>query len=383
MADAKSLVKEAAKTAVSYANKKHNTGRPKLYTEEERKRLASLRSSKNYYEKRMDALTELPDMKITLASVRHSLSEDTSVNCYYAGYFDPSNSDKYYGMDFRTWMTNNGDIALLEQVLADVNLIRDENSSIGSDPKSDTDDMIEYYRQKIKDIQSETDAIRSGANNRKEENLAKEVARKNRIKNGNALIDTLDESSKFIKTLSNPEQAALNEIKKKLAESVIKNIDLGDMDDDQQLITKHSIYTGILNNPKAGIRQAITETVVSDVMKEYGYNEANVVGSLVDLATGSGSVKTVGLSIFKGVVNKSGLNKALMDEKAEELIDIGESTPDYENIKMLGRDVLVNIGKNIIKSGGNIYAAIPMIIKDVLLDAGKAGLRKAKQGLKK
>ena len=383
MASAKSLVKDAAKTAVSYANKKQNTGRPKLYTEEERKRLASLRSSKRYYEKRMDSLTDLPDMKITLASVRHSLSEDTAINCYYAGYFDPNNSDKYYSMDFRTWMTNNGDDALLEQVLADVNLLRDEDSSIGSDPKDDINDMIEYNRQKIKDIQSEIDSIRSGAKNRKEENLAKEVARKNRIKNGNALIDTLDESSKFIKTLSNPEQAALNEIKKKLAESVVKNIDLGDMANDEQLIIKHAAYTGIMNNPKAGIRQAITDTVVSVVRPEYGDDAANVVGSLVNLATGGGSVKTVGLSLFEGIVNKSGLNKMLMNEKAEELIDMGESTSDAENMKMLGRDVLVDIGKDIIKSGGNIYAAIPMIVKDVLLDTGKAGMRKAKQELKK
>ena len=383
MASAKSLVKDAAKTAVSYANKKQNTGRPKLYTEEERKRLASLRSSKRYYEKRMDSLTDLPDMKITLASVRHSLSEDTAINCYYAGYFDPNNSDKYYSMDFRTWMTNNGDDALLEQVLADVNLLRDEDSSIGSDPKDDINDMIEYNRQKIKDIQSEIDSIRSGAKNRKEENLANEVARKNRIKNGNALIDTLDESSKFIKTLSNPEQAALNEIKKKLAESVVKNIDLGDMANDEQLIIKHAAYTGIMNNPKAGIRQAITDTVVSVVRPEYGDDAANVVGSLVNLATGGGSVKTVGLSLFEGIVNKSGLNKMLMNEKAEELIDMGESTSDAENMKMLGRDVLVDIGKDIIKSGGNIYAAIPMIVKDVLLDTGKAGMRKAKQELKK
>lgn len=383
MASAKGLLKEAAKTAVSYANRKKNTGRPKLYTDEERKRLASLRSSKSYYEKRMNALTELPDMKITLSSVRHSLSAETAVNCYYAGYFDPSNSDKYYGMDFRTWMTNNGDNALLEQVLADVNLLRDENSSISSDPKDDVNDMIEYNRQKINDIQSEIDSIKSGAKNRKEEDLAKEVARKNRIENGNALIDTLDESSKFIKTLSNPEQAVINEIKKKLAESVIKNIDLGDMADDEQLISKHAIYTSILNNPKAGIRKAITETVAPYFVQEYGYEAEDVVGSLVNLATGGGSSKTVGLSIFKGVVNKSGLNKYLMNEKAEELIDIGESTLDAENMKMLGRDVLVDIGKNIIKSGGNIYAAIPMIIKDVLLDTGKSGLRKAKQGLKK
>lgn len=383
MASAKGLVKDAAKVTVAKANKKQNTGRHKLYTEEERKRLASLRSSKSYYEKRMDALTELPDMKITLASVRHSLSEDTAVNCYYAGYFDPNNSDKYYSMDFRTWMTNNGDNALLEQVLADVNLLRDESSSIGSDPKDDINDMIEYNRQKIKDIQSEIDTIRSGAKNRKEENLAKEVARKNRIKNGNALIDTLDESSKFIKTLSNPEQAALNEIKKKLAESVVKNIDLGDMANDEQLIIKHAAYTGIMNNPKAGIRQAITDTVVSIVKPEYGDDASKVVGSLVNLATGGGSIKTVGLSMFEGVVNKSGLNKMLMNEKAEELIDMGESTSDAENMKMLGRDVLVDIGKDIIKSGGNIYAAIPMIVKDVLLDTGKAGMRKAKQELKK
>ena len=45
---------------------------------------------------------------------------------------------------------------------------------------------------------------------------------------------------------------------------------------------------------------------------------------------------------------------------------------------MLGRDILVDIGKNLITTGGNIFAAMPGIIRDIAVDAGQATVRKIK-----
>lgn len=387
MSRVKSLAKEAAKTSVKASNKK-TTGRPKLYTDEERKRLASLRSSKKYYEDKIKNPKPSTSV-VTLASIRPFLSADTARELAYQGFFDAENSDKYYGMDFRDWFREIEN-SFIEKTLYQGSVTRSLELQIHDELRAqnyylddyDYDDTIENFN-KLSSIEDEISNIQTGAKTRRNEVIAQEVARKNNIKNGEALIDTLDETSKFISKLSNPEKAAVQYIKDKLAESVVRNIDLENATDIENNIFKSSVRTAISKNPKEGIKQAITETVVESVKEKYGDAAASVVPSLVNLATGSGSVKTVGLALFEGVVSKSGLNKALMAERADELISMGESTSDDENLKMLGRDVLVDIGKDIITSGGNIYAAIPMIVKDVLLDTGKAGLRKAKQELNK
>lgn len=390
---AKKLAIEAAKTAIKKSKKK-KAGRKKLYTEAEVKERARLQDQIRYYEKAKKKLSENTQYGTTwtLKSLRDSkkISEETiqemispnSGNNTNGDYFDASNKDDYYNRDFREWMAEEGDEDWAETLMNEYNdKVSDKKAHITpyGDMEKKRAAKLSEYADKIKDLSEKREKIKQKAERRRDIRTAKEIARKNKLETGEDLLTALDKSESIYNMLSNPEKAAVDTIKKEFAGSIIKSDLLKGIPEDKLPIAKKAIYSGVMSNPMEGVRTAIKETVAGSAIQKYGNAAGPVVESLVNIATGKGSASGLGLSMFEGVVTKSGLNKDLMNEKAADLIDSGESTSDKENLKMLARDAVVDIARDVIMSGGQIYAAIPMIIKDVVVDIGKAGIRKLKQ----
>lgn len=182
--------------------------------------------------------------------------------------------------------------------------------------------------------------------------------------------------------LSAPEQAAIRYAKNSIVKAIFEHIDFDKIPEDYRSIIKRTIYASVMEDPIQGLRDALKGNVSLAVAKKYGVDAGDFAGGMMDLVTsvmtGKPNVKKGAESAFGYMVSKTRWNKSLMQEVSEDLIDKGLSTDDTENMKMLGRDVVVDIAKDVISTGGNLYAAIPMIVKDVMIDAGKAGVKKLK-----
>ena len=276
-------------------------------------------------------------------------------------------------------MQDNDDNELLDSVTNEV-------ETLAPEMLTEVDPEADKLNKDIADINKQINDIRTGAQERRDLEKAKYKAEQaqNKQDKDNALnlLDRIDQGQGVINALNNGEKAAINYLKRKLAGQMIERLDFSSLNlsPDQLSKVKSALYTTIAYNPKEGMRDYIRATVRDEVIKKYGNSAGDVADSLVNLATGKGDPKFVGLALFKGVVNKSGFNRALMDEKAQELIAAGESTQEKEDSKMLARDVVFDIAKDVIKAGGNVYAAIPMILKDTFLDVG---LHAAKKTFKK
>lgn len=388
---AKNAVKNVAKKAVKGALKEKPKKVP-LYTDEERAELSALRSKKAYYKKKLkDLKPEEVTEKITMHDVRPFLSDQTARECAYAGYFD---GDDYYNRDFREWMSDltfedNGmtykidvplqytaQYALMQKVINEYNTLG--GFDLGSSPGTIDEEYykkMSEYSSKVKDVEEQIAKITKKAHDRRNMKIAKDLAKRNRLENAESLADAFEEGDILISKLSNPEREAVNFVKEKFSKAITDNISFNGLNEDQTRAAKYGVYKAIMDNPIEGLRTGIKETISADIKSKYGNDAGDLASTLVDVATGKGSAKSIGLELFKGVVNKTGLNPALMDERAEELISMGESTIGEEAMKRFGRDVIVDIGKAIIKSGGQIEIAIPMAIKSILFDAGKAGAK--------
>ena len=380
MGRAKKLVKNAAKESLKKARKRKAPKYP-LYTDSEKKEMRRLSSLKSKYKKlAYEAYEsfEIDNLTMSMQSIRNDMDDEEATEAYYHGYFDEENLDDYENKDFRTWMLENGDGDLLADVLDTyerVNAI--DLSDEVDDMYAEQDIRARKYLDKYNEANAEMQEIRQNAKDRQVMRKARDIARKNSLKTGESLIDTLDRVDMTM--LTKPEKAVINEAKGILARSIISGLGLDDESDLDKTVLSKTISATIMQNPKEGIRTAIRETIVGDIAQQYGNNGAELAGSLIDLAIGKGSVKGIGMTLFDIGIKKSGWNSDLLQERAEELIDSGKSTNDKENVKQLGRDVALDIAKDVILSGGQIYAAIPMILKDALFDVGKAGVRKIKQ----
>lgn len=378
----KSLVSNTV-TASLRRERRKKSPRRKLYTETERKKMNKLSRLKSKYKKlTMDVYKsfDVEGKALSMQDIRNTMDDDDAREAYYNGYFDEENYDDYCNRDFRTWMLEKGDGDLLNNVIETYETTNavDLTDSIG-DIYADQDIKAKEYLDKYNEINEEMKSIRQKAEDRKTMRKAKELAKKKALKTGEKLIDIANDVD--LNKLKKPEQAIIQEAKVVLAKSVVKglnlkNSNLSDLDKD---ILINTITATITQNPGEGIRAAIKESVVGNVVKKYGNNAGELADSLVDIATGKGSAKSIVMTAFDIGLKKSAWNPDLLKEKAEELVDSGQSTNDKENIKQLGRDVAIDIAKDVIKSGGQIYAAIPMILKDAFFDIGKAGIRKLKQ----
>lgn len=376
-ADLKAQRKEVIE---KYKNNKPVAPDRKLYTDEEREQLKMLREKRTKYKRQLKELLKVNS--ISLKWVRGFISEDTARELYYAGYFDSENYESYQSRDFRDWMIEQGDTGLMEQVASEVSALAPQEIS------SDFSDLTD----KISNLEKEIENIRSSAKERKDfkrlkyevELLKNKINKKeeldaldkmiDRSDTKMSLIDLIDQGPEAIAKInavaSTDEKQALELLKKRLAKGIVNNIDfsLEGMTDTDVKNAESALYTSIVNNPKAGIKQFIFNEVKDYAITNYGEGADSIVQGIIEMATGKGNPA---LSLFNGAVGLKGFGKATLQSKADELIDSGESTEEVENAKMFRRDMIVDIAKNVIMSGGNIYAAIPGILKDTFLNVGK------------
>lgn len=387
---AKGKVERKAKTKA--VKKKYNLR--KVYTDEEKRVLKNLRSKKAYLKKKMDVMVKTmdEDQKITLSMLRPYMSKDmadslagTGDDPSSGGYFDPSNADDYYNRDFREWMIEEYDDKFMEELIDVYNALGNEDTAISAeelDPlsKAAMNEKMDEYSKRIADIDRNINKVKSKAVERKNLAIAKELAKRNGYENAESLIEAIDKGHLILNKLSKPEQEAIAFVKSQFAKAIVKAVkDNSNLSDEQFSVAKNMINASVMSNPMEGLRVGIREMVVMDVVENYGNDAGNIAGSMVDLITGKGSMGSLGVSIFAGIVNKTGFNKELMQERSQELIDAGESDFDTENMKQLGADVVMNIASAVIMSGGNIYAAVPAALKGIIFSVGGAAVRKVKE----
>ena len=378
-----SVAKSAAK--VGMAKKKADLKRPsrRKYTDKEKQRLSQLRAKNNYYRKRIAKLLNNDTEKITMSMVRSSLDLSGSPHPLLK-YLHPE--EDYYNRDLIEWMTSEGDENLIPMVIQAYNDIHpgatlDLSADNGWINKENIQKAAEY-NDYIEANNKRIDFIKENAEQRKNEEMLKYLQDKQSLKDTKNLMQAISQGKIALDKLSDPELAAVRFMKTELIKAVYSQIDFDNIPESYVPVIKRSIYAGIMEDPIQGMRDALRGTVALKVAEKYGNNAADLAGGLTDFATsvmtGKPNVKSAAKSLFNYMVNKSPMNKSLMSDVAQELIDSGKSTSDEENAKMFGRDVLVDIGKNLITTGGNIFAAMPGIIRDIAVDAGQASIRKIK-----
>lgn len=378
-----SVAKSAAK--VSIAKKKADLKRTsrRKYTDEEKKILSQLRAKNNYYRKRIAKLLHNDTEKITMSMVRDSLDIKDSKHPLYK-YLQPE--EDYYNRDLIEWMTSEGDeiwIPMVIQAYNDIhpgaNLDLSENNGW---IKKENIEKAAKYNDYIEANNNRINLIKENAEKHKNEEMLKYMKDKQSIKDTKNLMQAISQGKIALDKLSDPELAAVRFMKTELIKSVYSQIDFDSIPESYVPVIKRSIYAGIMEDPIQGMRDALRGTLALKVAEKYGNDAGDIAGGMMDFATsvmtGKPNVKGAAKTLFNYMVNKSPMNKALMSDVAKELIDSGESTSDEDNAKMFGRDVLVDIGKNLITTGGNIFAAMPGIVRDIAIDAGQASVRKIK-----
>lgn len=359
--------------------------RKSLYTDEEREELKKLKNRRRYYAKALSKTFSKLDIIYTMQSTRPSMSEGLaySIKNADAGYFDPDNEIKYSRTeDFRAWMAENGDYELLERLLSENNILATEDSQIPNNIPTkrkgagvDHNEVIRDDVQKINELDAKIYDITTKAHDRRSEDRLRSLMKKN----GVSTFEEMLELSNKLKSKTKVEQEAIDYLKKRLAKGIVSAVGLDAKKDDKSKILSRAIVQGVMTNPKEGFMLALKETVRDSVAKKYGNDGANIASSIVGLITGSGSVKGVGLSIFDGIINQTGLNKDLMKEKAADLIDSGKSDELAEQTKLVGRDLALDIVKDVLTSGGNLYVAAAKIGKDILGTGAKIAVKTAKK----
>lgn len=386
---ARTVIKQGVK--YDRAKRKIALKRPSraLYTEEERKEMSRLRNRNIYYRKRVKALSngKATTSKLTMKDLRPFISDVGSPSMatilHEKGYFDEPD---YSERDIREWMISNGDEDLLKELIKDSNDHKDDvNSHLSLDDYYNSDvnlDKIGKYNENIGKNEARIDEIKQGAQNRKDEEMLKYMNEKAKIKGEGNLLQYISKGGQMLNAMSAPEAAAWRYLKNSIIQSVFNNIDFDKIDPEYVPIIKRTVYASIMENPLQGFRDAVKGNVALQAARKYGTEAGEFAGDLTDLVTsvfiGKPNLKVGVKSAFKYMVSKSPMNRALMEEVSNDLINAGESTNDVENTKMLTRDIAVDIGKDLIVTGGNMVAALPMIAKDIILDGLQADIRKRK-----
>lgn len=383
MGRGKKIAHRVAKNTIKRISKatRPKSGRPKMYTEEEKKQLKSLRDKRRYKQAKLDKTREIIGDygKWSLKDLRPGIMDNQlAEDLFYAGYFEPDAYDDYQNKDVREWMQEKGDYDnLWDRVMEEYNSnIDDPNAKIGeiSDEERTVRNMATLYEQDLIDIDKAIKEIQDRGKNRQQEYKelvqALKAAHKLREETGYSILEAIDKYSDLgidlTKSLTRPEQAAVNFMKEQLAKQIVDIIPENDK------FMRQAVATGIMSsNPLEGVRTAMKGMVVEKAIEKYGNDAGDIASSMVDLATGKGSFKAVGFSLLGGLMKKGGISKEALVEKADELADL-EHKNEVHKTAMFGADVIFDIAKDVVKSGGNIYMAAGFIAKDLLFDTGKA-----------
>lgn len=369
--------KQAKKVYKKYIENKYvekatakKRGRKALYTEAERKEIRSLQSMKYRRMKKLENMQR--ENSYTMRDIRPMLSPELVQNIISLwGKGEYFQEPGYSTRDFREWMKSNGDEWLVDEILKEVNPLLNGDTQIV--PDSEMKDEMLDVKKEIDELEEKINNIKSKANDRKTLEQLKELEKELHEKKDDSIADMIDRGDKLIDAMSDPKKFILMRAKRNIAQEIIS-----EYKDKLTEGQKSAIRDAIIVNPIEGMRTLVYETVREKLTPEIGNDKADVVTSVVNLLTGGGKKSTVAMNLFKMFVNSSDLNKSIMIEKASDMIESGKSTEDTEKAKMFGRDVLVTTVTEVLKSGGNVYAAVPKILGKLFFSAATDAVTKKK-----
>ena len=361
----------------------------KTYTEKEKKELSSLRGKKYRLDKKIKDLNKTATNEtVTFKDLRPFMDDDGSdslaAELAQNGYFQEPD---YSTRDFREWMrSEEGEDAedYIRDVIDRTNSLRDDPDS-RLDPDSGLTEsqrkLMKQYEHERGIIEGKINAIQNKANKRKAEKDLKYLNKKTLAETGYNIFEAIDEGIVAEKKLSNIEKAGIDQVKKDIVGAVFKHINFDDFKDEYQGVVKSVVYNSVMNGAISGLPAGVIGTLAAEATVKYGNAAGELAGGMAQsmvgvLKGGSPSFTGIGGALFNFAVNKSKYNKEQMLEQA----DFIASSPDVEaynkqNGDILKRDIVVDIAKNVIMTGGNIFAALPGIFKDVVIDTAQAGLR--------
>lgn len=398
MSTAKTAAKKSAELALKASKIKLKKPKGSIYTESERKERSSLSSKKSYYNRQIKKLNMVSsDGTITFKDLREFMDDDGSdslaAELAQAGYFGPDNYD--IG-DFREHIRNNPNEddpeETIKAILNNTNANRtDPESYINYDTglSNKQEKQLAGYKQKVKDIDAQMAKIEGTAQGRRDAEMAKYLNKKSMIETGEGILEAIQKGEVVYSALSKPEQSAIKYLKKGFLEAIKSTIDFESIDEAYRPIIKQAIYTGVMSNPLEGIKSGLIGSAALKVAEKYGNDAgdfaAGIAESMSSMITGGApNIKGIAQAALNFGISKSSFSKPLMLEIAEDVAFSGDAAAyDDQNGKILARDVAVDVVKDVISTGGNFLAALPLIAKDVLLDAGQAGIRQLKYDAKK
>lgn len=401
-------VKSAAKGVKKITSKKKKGSR-RLYTEAESKELRSLRGKlKRVKAKREQIIATSKWDNLTLQDMRPKLGDDTARKLFYMGFFDENNKDDYENRDFAEWYLDRAEdvadmreewslsdvelaldkgYAELEGIFDEYNFLMNLDSKYSGELASKSvfarlnDDEFQRNGEELRKLDERIKKIEERAQTRKAERILKETLRKKY--GGDIAKMMVDMNAKYEKGkgLTKGERAAWNIMKNMAAKGVIKQMRpwLSTLDPDKAATIKQSVFSAITQNPIEGLKTGVKVSATNAIVKKYGNQMSGLAGALVDTAMGSGSGRKIVTGLVDYFMVTKGLTSAQMDDKAKELVDEGESSVIKEGIKKFGVELVFDVAKDIIRTGGNVYAAAPMILKDLIVDSTKHGVATVKE----
>lgn len=407
-------VKAAAK-GVKKATSKKKKGSRKLYTEDEKKKLRNLRAkAKRLEKKRKDILDKAVWNKLTLQDMRPKLGDDTARKLYYEGFFDENNKDNYENRDFAEWYLDNIEakndmreewsltevekdldygFEELQSIFDEYDVLCNIDSATNYGEKLAAKKLFERLDDKefadvstdLYNIREEIDKIQDNALKRKAERILKQKLAK---EYGNDIAKMMEDMNKAYETgkkLTKGEREAWVIMKNLTAKAVLKEMKpwLSTLDPEQAAVIKKSVFSAISQNPLEGIKAGIKASVTNKISKKYGNPMAELGGILVDAAMSSGSGKNIAKGIGKGLVTyfaeTKGLTPEAMEERAQELVAEGEAGIVTKNAIQFTVETAVEVAKDVIVTGGQIEATLPVVIKDLIENATKYTTRAHKE----
>lgn len=406
-------VKAAAK-GIKKATSKKKKGSRRLYTDAEKKKLNNLRAKARRLEKkRKDILENAKWSKLTLQDMRPKLGDDTARKLYYEGFFDENNKDNYENRDFAEWYLDNIEakndmreewsltevekdldygFEELQSIFDEYDVLCNIDSATNYGEKVAAKKLFERLDDKefadvstdLYNINREIDKIQDNALKRKAKRILKQKLAKEYGNDVAKMMEDMNkayETGKGLKKLTKGEREAWNIMKNLTAKAVIKEMKpwLSTMDPEKAAVVKRSLFSAIAQNPLEGLKTGIKVSATNAAVKKYGNQVEGLAGALIDTAMGSGSGAKITTGLVDYFMVAKGLTSTQMDDKARQLVDEGQSSVVKEGIKKFGVELVFDVAKDIIGAGGNVYAAAPLILKDLIVDSAKHGVSTVKE----
>ena len=172
------------------------------------------------------------------------------------------------------------------------------------------------------------------------------------LKEAEAAKEDINTVNNVIDTIEHP----LAKAKSMLLNDYIKNLPTDGMTDDEIANRAENLYYVYGGNVNGIIKRKIISQITDNPI------DRDIYSNVLNVIT-----KNKGMSnVFLGLVKKSGfINAEEIQDAADKIIGYDE---DKNSFHLPAGKIAVDVVKNLIMSGGNVFAAIPGIVKDTVTD---------------